>query len=286
MNIPGLGNLPCFPCNFSKSPLTPQGFYNATVGADYSRWPRVGVATGAVSGIDVIDIDPDGMVWLEANRYRLPLTREHQTSRGVHLLLKHHPGMRNSNRRIAPGVDTRGDGGYVIWWAREGYPIIDHPLAPWPEWLLALTTNAHSAAVAHSVRGRMYGPPSHGGVEPTGNLKLRSSYVLNKVSSAQVGERNRLLFWGSCRHGEMIAEGRTKREVAEHLLEGAAKINGLWGDGADQVRATIRSGIETGIKQALMQGQHVHMRPLTVTTEVMKRTPTEGMNNADHAEGI
>jgi hypothetical protein len=179
--------------------------------------------------------------------------------------------MRNSNRRIAPSVDVRGDGGYVIWWPREGFPVIDRPLAPWPEWLLALTTiDVHS--VVRAVEGRMYGSPSHGGVEPTGNLKLRSSYVLNKVSNAQVGERNRLLFWGSCRHGEMIAEGRIKREVAEGLLEGAAKTNGLWRDGVDAVRATIRSGIETGIKQrqardkATMQGAHAHMRPSSVGT--------------------
>ena len=115
----------------------------------------------------------------------------------------------------------------------------------------------------------MYGPPSPVHVEPTGNLKLRSTYILNKVERARVGERNRLLFWGSCRHGEMIAEGRIKREVAERLLEGAAKTNGLWRDGAGDVRATIRSGIETGIKQwqamigdkATMQGPHMHMRP-------------------------
>jgi hypothetical protein len=268
-----LNTLPIFPCKLNKSPLTPNGFYNAIVGADYSHWPRVGVATGVVSGIDVIDIDPDGMVWLEANRHRLPLTREHRTPRGVHLLLNHHPGQRNSGNRIAKGVDVRGDGGYIIFWPREGYPINDLPLAEWPEWLLALTTiDAHSDV--HSVKGRMYGPPSHVHVEPTGNLKLRSSYILNKVSRAQVGERNRLLFWGSCRHGEMIAEGRIKREVAECLLESAAKTNGLWRDGADDVRATIRSGIETGIKQwnamvgdkATMQGPHTHMQPFSVGT--------------------
>ena len=49
---PSLNILPIFPCKLNKSPLTPNGFYNAVVGADYSGWPRVGVATGAVSGID------------------------------------------------------------------------------------------------------------------------------------------------------------------------------------------------------------------------------------------
>jgi Bifunctional DNA primase/polymerase, N-terminal len=276
-----LNTLPIFPCKLDKSPLTPNGFYNAIVGADYSGWPRVGVATGTVSGIDVIDIDPDGLVWLDANRQRLPLTREHQTSRGVHLLLKHHPGMRNSNRRIAPGVDVRGDGGYFIYWPREGFPVIDRPLAPWPEWLLALTTvDAHSDV--QSVEGRMCRSPSHANaeIERTGSVKLRSRYILNKVERAKPGERNRLLFWGSCRHGEMIAEGRIKREIAERLLEGAAKTNGLWRDGAGDVRATIRSGTETGIKRwqamdkATMQGAHTHMRPSSVGTGSRSRAKT------------
>ena len=291
---PSLNTLPIFPCKLNKSPLTPNGFYNAVAGADYSGWPRVGVATGAVSGIDAIDIDPDGLAWLEANRHRLPLTREHRTSRGVHLLLNHHPGIRNSNHRIAPGVDVRGDGGYIIWWAREGFPVIDLPLADWPEWLLELASTID--APFDALQGRTHKSPSHayernGVVEQTGNLRLRSRYILNKVERAKPGERNRLLFWGSCRHGEMIAEGRIKREVAEALLEGAAKSNGLWCDGvtpeeqADaprRVSATIRSGIETGIRQwkamgdkATMQGQHLHMRPLSAAQKQKVMTKTE-----------
>jgi hypothetical protein len=273
-----LNTLPIFPCKLTKAPLTANGFYNAIVGADYSHWPRVGVATGAVSGIDCIDVDPDGMAFLEANRHRWPLTLEHKTPRGLHFPLQHHPGMRNSNRRIALGIDVRGDGGYFIFWPREGYPIIDRPLAPWPEWLLELAA-IDAQSDAHAIKGRMYGSSSHGGVEPTGNLELRSRYILDKASRAQVGERNRLLFWGSCRHGEMIAEGKIKREVAQCLLEGVTKTNGLWReDGADAVRATIRSGIETGIKQweardkATMQGQHTHMQPLMAGTKSPARS--------------
>jgi hypothetical protein len=216
--VPSLNTLPIFPCKLNKSPLTPNGFYNAIAGADYSIWPRVGVATGAVSGIDCIDIDPDGMAWLEANRYRLPLTREHQTSRGVHLLLNHHPRMRNSNHRIAKGCDVRGDGGYIIWWAREGFPVVDLPLADWPEWLLELASTID--APFDTLKGRTHGCPSHADakIERTGSVKLRSRYILNKVERAKPGERNRLLFWGSCRHGEMIGEGRIKREVRWRYL--------------------------------------------------------------------
>lgn len=276
MILPGLDTLPIFPCKLTKAPLTSNGFYNARIGVDYSAWPRVGVATGAVSGIDVIDIDPDGLEWLNANRPRLPPTREHQTSRGRHLLLNHHPTLRNSTSRIARGVDVRADGGYIIWWPREGFPVIDLPLADWPEWLLELAANV--PADAHARTGRMWASLAPAGAEPTptGNLKLRSRYIVDKVSRAKPGERNRLLFWGSCRHGEMIGEGRIKRTVAEALLEGAAKANGLWRDGPDDVRATVRSGIETGIKEwnAMVgdEGKALHMRPLRAKAKTRAMT--------------
>jgi hypothetical protein len=37
-----------------------------------------------------------------------------------------------------PGIDVRADGGYAIWWPREGLPIEDWPMCEWPEWLLEL----------------------------------------------------------------------------------------------------------------------------------------------------
>jgi hypothetical protein len=55
-----LEELPRFACDLDKKPLTPNGFYNAVVRADHSGWPRVGVRTGRLSGIDVVDVDPDG----------------------------------------------------------------------------------------------------------------------------------------------------------------------------------------------------------------------------------
>src|SRR5262249_55774793 len=60
-----------------------------------------GVPTGVVSGIDVLDIDPDGLGWFEANRHRIPVTRVHRTPRGgLHLFFKHAPGLRCSRGRI------------------------------------------------------------------------------------------------------------------------------------------------------------------------------------------
>src|SRR5262249_23937572 len=84
----------------------------------------------------------------------------------------------------------------------------------------------------------------------------RCKVIQRKVEQAQVGERNRLLHWAACRFGEMVAEGVIKAEVASLLLEGSAKICGLWrDDGAAQCRATIRSGIGAGIRDAVDAGR-------------------------------
>ena len=119
-----LEQLPRFPCGPDKRPLVAGGFKVATtdpaqIGVWQAQFPNClwGVPTGAVSGIDVLDIDPEGLGWFEANRHLIPVTRVHHTPRGgLHLFFKHAPGLRCSRGRIAPGVDVRADGGYVIWW--------------------------------------------------------------------------------------------------------------------------------------------------------------------------
>jgi hypothetical protein len=139
--------IPCFPCLPSKAPACPSGFKAATANctaltALWLQWPAplIGVPTGAISGIDVLDIDSrhGGDRWLADNATNLPLTRTHGTrSDGFHFLLKHREGIRNSAGKIASGVDVRGDGGYIIWWPASGLSVQnDSALADWPEWLV------------------------------------------------------------------------------------------------------------------------------------------------------
>jgi Bifunctional DNA primase/polymerase, N-terminal/Primase C terminal 2 (PriCT-2) len=104
----------------------------------FPSFPLVGVPTGKRNGFDVLDIDGKaGRSWYFRNCEALPPTRVHYTRRGVHIFFIHSPGLRCSASKIAPGIDVRADLGYCIWWPREGYEVADHPLAEWPEWLLA-----------------------------------------------------------------------------------------------------------------------------------------------------
>jgi Bifunctional DNA primase/polymerase, N-terminal len=271
-----LSGLPRFPCALDKSPLTSNGFYNAVVNVNDSGWPLVGVRTGRLSGVAVLDVDPEGLAWLDANRARLPMTREHWTPRGRHLLFVHVEGMRNSTKRISPGVQVRAEGGYVIWWPARGYGVANGDrLAEWPEWLLELAMAPPRKVpivdgcrgllsrdhVCASAIGGIEGPlvPEAGtkaailallGIEPTQKFKARLDQVQRAVESAPVGNRNSCLHWAACTYAEMILDSelgsgidRWPPENAMMLLMSAAHTNGLVKeDGREACKATILSG--------------------------------------------
>ena len=80
---------------------------------------NIGVATGAVSGIFVVDVDGlDAeleLAKLEREHGALPPTVEVVTAPGRHMYFKL-PGRAGAQfgRQDCPGVDVRGDNGYVI----------------------------------------------------------------------------------------------------------------------------------------------------------------------------
>ncbi len=119
------GNLNC--PSPGKHPLTKRGVKDASKDPAqiikwWQRWPwaNVGVATGQVSGLFVLDIDgeagEESLRGLEAEHGKLPDTVEQLTgSGGRHLLFKHPAGQVIGNKvRIAPGLDVRGEGGYIV----------------------------------------------------------------------------------------------------------------------------------------------------------------------------
>jgi hypothetical protein len=93
-------------------------------------------------GFDALDIDaprhPEAAAWHAARRDRLPATWTHRTrSGGLHVLFEHRRGLRNWTGRPVPGIDGRGDGGYIVWWPMAGLAVeCDAHPAPWPSWLL------------------------------------------------------------------------------------------------------------------------------------------------------
>jgi hypothetical protein len=143
--------------------LVPHGFHDATTNEDTIRhwWERcptanVGIRTGAESGLVVLDIDPrnsgnDNLWKLEQQNGELPLTVGSLTGGGGAHFLFSHPGGVIKQKALAPGVEVKADGGYVVAppsihptgelyrWGGASHPD-DVALAALPEWLLRLMT--------------------------------------------------------------------------------------------------------------------------------------------------
>jgi hypothetical protein len=157
-----------FPCRpRQKTPLTEHGYKDATkdpiqIRALWERWPdaNVAIATGATSGILVLDVDPrhggdDTLEALQVRYGRLPETPTVLTGGGGFHSYFRHPGgfVSNSAGKIGQGIDVRGDLGHVIapnsihesgnrylW--EVSSRIDEIPLAELPAWILNLITSA------------------------------------------------------------------------------------------------------------------------------------------------
>jgi hypothetical protein len=122
--------VPVFPCEpGAKRPLTRNGHWDATtdprmIGRWWKRWPsaNVGVPTGKKSGIVVLDVDVDdggleSLTKLERAGALAPKTARVRTGGGgSHVFFRYPRGteIRNSAGLLGPGLDVRGEGGYVL----------------------------------------------------------------------------------------------------------------------------------------------------------------------------
>ena len=96
-------------------------FSRSRIGGHSGTAANVGIATGAVSGLVVIDIDPrnGGDESYAQLKNELPSAFEKlfevQTGGGgTHLYFQHPGGHISCRANIRPGIDVKADGGYVV----------------------------------------------------------------------------------------------------------------------------------------------------------------------------
>jgi hypothetical protein len=242
-----------FPCLKNKAPACPNGFKaaitpDAGLATLWARYPGplVGVPTGAASGFDVLDVDPrnGGREWYENHRDRLPTTRMHRTrSRGLHVLFNHCAGLRNSSSKIAPGIDVRADGGYIIWWPAAALPVLEHPLTELPEWPLWLLPALMSTPKAPEP---VYPKPTACSSDFNPKYVLAAvDRELEAVAGAPEGRRNETLHRAACKLGTLAAAGAIGAQSAETALLGAAAQNRV---PTTEARKTIQSGLRFGLQ--------------------------------------
>ena len=220
----------------------------ATTDPDRIRgaWQRapynIGLATGP-AGLLVVDLDtpkakeegeagmPDGMTTFKALCERagqvLPATRSVRTAGGGwHLYFTAPTGVRlgNTAGKLAPMVDTRGWGGYVVAAGSvitgRGYDTAQ-PAAPvpLPGWLRdALTTTPQRPHAAMSV------PLTRPGSRYA-DAALRNEVA--RVARAGEGSRNAALTRAARALGRFVAAGTLTRQEVEEPLKCAADAAGL-----------------------------------------------------------
>lgn len=221
---------------------------------------NIGVVTGRRSGVFVLDVDCktiDGRTTLARleDRYgALPLTWAVETpSGGAHLWFADPRSRRVGNRAgFAPGLDIRGDGGFVVAPPsviggasyRWSHPPAQHCLSEAPRWLLDLAAPQR--------------PPIPKGLSPVVPVAGKSGlarYVAaalvgeaQKVGCAPAGRRNQTLFQAAANLGEFVGAGVLRAELVEVSLSVAAEACRLTqDDGLAAVTRTIASGMQRGI---------------------------------------
>lgn len=196
--------------------------------AQWSSWrANIGIATGAVSGLIVLDLDSTEAVE-EAQRRGLPDTISVRTAKGRHVYFRH-PGGKITNRAgLLPGWDIRGDGGYVVapgslhpsgvLYAWENPPEI-HELADMPIWLVELL-QAPKPKPEHEPE------PGHcGAAAPYGLGALERECAA--IRGAVPGIQEKTLNEAALKIGHLVGGGQLDRALARDALiaAGLAMVN-------------------------------------------------------------
>lgn len=212
-----------------KRPATPHGWKDASTDPrQVAAWwagtdANVGIATGD-SGLIVVDLDtPDAVAWWD-ERDQTP-TATVATGKGEH---RYYRGVgRSTAGTLAPGVDTRGLGGYVVAppslhprGSRYAWKDPAQGLAEAPAWLLQ--------ALRVRPKRQRY---DWGRVLPAGVLAV----VVAQVRGAPPGYRNETL-----NRAAWLCRGNVPHEWAVPALLEAALQRGL---GWDESGRTIASGL-------------------------------------------
>jgi hypothetical protein len=231
--------MPVFPCGSSKQPLTEHGFHDASSDPEqikqwWTRYPDalIGIPSGA--RFVVVDIDlqhKEAQEWY--GRANLPATRIHITrSGGRHIFFQPHDGVRCTAGNIWKHVDSRGIGGYVIWWPAYGLAVLDAGvLAPVPDWIVR---QLHPPSPPSPVSNFSACPAEH---------RLRA--LVRMILSAEKGTRNGRIFWAACRMAEMVRDGELGYGAATQLVVDAAAHVGI---PANEAVPSVRSAFRiTGL---------------------------------------
>jgi hypothetical protein len=223
-------------CNSrGKHPLTTHGCKDAATAPDqvcawWRRWPNanVAIAAGSRSGIVVLDVDPRHaghrtLADLETRYGSLPKAPTVQTGGGGrHIYLRAPNGVRLSNSAggLGPGLDVRGEGGYVIappsqhasgsFYTWDPSSRVDQvPIADAPAWLVELLISPRQSftpSLPHQ-------PPS---------VRTAPLDFIRLAAGIEEGERDNRLFRLAC---FLRQRGYSRHQAVAVILDAASRCH-------------------------------------------------------------
>ncbi len=242
------------PLNNKKRPLLTDWQNKATSSLDVFRkwinewpWANVGIVTGPVSNVLVLDVD--GLEGTNSLRgLYLPESPTVVTARGHHYYFKFPKELHNTpttRAGLLPGIDTRGRGGYITappsvhesghlyYWSNRLIGELPEP----PNWLITrlsppVKTSYKKPTITFRKQGSRYAC--------TALIKESEA-----VAMATIGTRNSRLNKAAFSMGTLIAAGTISIELVADNLASAAMRAGLK---CGEIEKTLHSGLSAGMK--------------------------------------
>jgi hypothetical protein len=154
----------------------------------------------------------------------------------LHLLFKD-CGLGCSASKLAVGVDTRGAGGFIIWWPAEGHEVVEAELAPVPDWIieqLKPPTRSPQPAAFQTNNGAA-----------CSDVRVRG--IIGRVAAACPNcDRNSLTFWAACRLRDMVVRGEIDGGDGRLAFDALAQASRYTGLTEREIQRTIVSALTTG----------------------------------------
>ena len=198
---------------------------------------NIGVVTGAISGVIVLDLDSPQAI-AHAEGLGLPRTPAVQTANGEHHYYAHPGGTLGNRAKFLPGMDLRGDGGYV---AAPGsihptgaeytwkYPPETCELAAMPAWLTEAL-----AGKSNKPKGRPF-------------ALAELAVACAELRATPEGGRNDALNRAAFRLARLVHKRQLDGDYLKEQLRAAAADAGL---DAGEIEKTLDSGYGDGLSEA------------------------------------
>lgn len=249
-----------------KDPVYSGGCRDATrsekaVKIHWRRYPNHNYGIAAGKDLFFLDVDgPAGEASLQAlcsMQGSLPQTVTVLTANGRHIYFKSGGVLiGNSAGKLGPGLDVRGDGGYVVgagsihpsghvYRYADGLAPESIAIAEGPQWLLRLARKASRPPTAAPA------PPAPRSKRARAFGEAALDRENQRLASAPLHQRNNTLNRCAYRLGQLVGAGSLDEpEIITRLTSTALQI----GLTADEIERTIRSGIDAGKRSPRLIG--------------------------------